>query len=45
MPAPPPSPVYVGRDGELVDQVVFRAELTLDDVVVTSNEVVLKVER
>ncbi len=45
MPAPPPSPIYVGRDGELVDQVVFRAEVTLDDVVVTSNEVVVKVGR
>lgn len=45
MPAPPPSPVYVGRDGELVDQVVFRAELTVEEDVITSNEVVVKVGR
>ncbi len=43
MPAPPPSPVYVERDGGLVDKVVFHVELTVDDAVITSNEVVLKV--
>jgi hypothetical protein len=45
MPAAPPSPVYVGRDSGLVDKVVFHAELTVDDAVITSNEVVLKVGR
>ena len=49
MPAPPPSPVYVGRDvgrdGGLVDKVVFRTEMTVEGAVITSNEVVLKVER
>jgi hypothetical protein len=45
MPAPPPSPIYVGRDGEPVDKAVFRAELTVEDAVIASNEVVLKVGR
>ena len=45
MPAPPPSTVYIGRDGGFVDKVVFRTELTVDDAVIASNEFVLKVER
>lgn len=44
-PAAPPSPIYVARDGGLVDKAVFHAELTVDDTVMTSNKVVLKVGR
>jgi hypothetical protein len=44
-PAAPPSPIYAGRDGRLVDKAAFHAELTVDDAVITSNKGLLKVGR
>jgi hypothetical protein len=44
-PAAPPSPIYARRDSGLVDKAVFHAELTVDDTVIASNKVVLRVGR